>query len=824
MYQVQEAVVPRPENKHAPSSGAALQFEIKEQPFSFKVTRKENNEVLFDSSGFSLVYESQYIRLRTKLPDKPNLYGLGEHSDPLRFATQSYTRVLWNAESPAIPTNANLYGSHPIYFDHRGDKGTHGVFLLNANGMDVKIDRDDHGQFLEYNILGGVIDLYFLAGPSPVEVSKQYADTIGHPAMYAYWTLGFHQCKYGYWDVNMVAEVVANYSQAEIPLEVMWTDIDYMDRRRDFTLDPDRFPLSKMRELVATLQKRNQRYVLILDPAILIDKDYPTYQRGKELDVFLHNDQGGDFLGAQWAGVMAWPDWFHPQTTKWWSHEVGLAFSADSGVDVDGIWVDMNEASNFCQNITCDPYEETRRGDNPPKPGNAPRPNTGRPIPGFPDSFQPTRQNTNVRRELFQPNVQNTKARRADSQCTRQADFHQGKGTISRNVFEPKYKIKNHYPGLSDKTIYTNVSNCDGTQHYDTHSLYGHMMAMTTYDAMLARRPAVRPFVLTRSTFAGSGRKAAHWFGDNNSSWEHYRTSIRQMLAFVAMHQMPMVGTDVCGFLNNADDRMCARWTMLGAFQPFYRNHAVAGSTPQEFYVWNLTTLAAHKAIATRYRLLDYAYTALYYQTKDGTPWINPLFFLYPNDPNTYGLQDQWFYGDALLISPVIDDYSDTVTFYLPPGRFYDYWTHLPLDSEGKNMTLHDQKWHDIPVHIRGGTIIPERVNSAMTTTELRKEAFVAIIAPATDGTASGRLYLDDGESLEQKAISEIKFNWDGKKFSVSGTFDYKDEDGKGFELDRVILLGQDKESKKWKFDPEKHEIEVKGPGVLDDNWEITIL
>jgi alpha-glucosidase len=75
-------------------------------------------------------------------------------------------------------------------------------------------------QYLEYNTIGGILDLYFLGGNSPTEVSQQYADVVGHSQMYPYWAFGFHQCKYGYWDVNMVAEVVGNYSTAGIPLEV----------------------------------------------------------------------------------------------------------------------------------------------------------------------------------------------------------------------------------------------------------------------------------------------------------------------------------------------------------------------------------------------------------------------------------------------------------------------------------------------------------------------------------------------------------------------------------------------------------------------------
>lgn len=807
MYQVHEQAVPRPENKHASTSDSDLKFEINEKPFAFKVTRKSNNEVLFDSSVASLVYETQYIRLRTKLPDHPNIYGLGEHSDALRFRTEDFSKTLWNSEAAGLPTGKPLYGSHPIYFDHRGDKGTHGVFLLNANGMDVKMERDDQGNYLEYNIIGGVLDFYFLAGSSPTEVSQQYADTVGLPAMQAYWTLGFQQCKYGYWDVNMVAEVVGNYSKAEIPLEVMWTDIDYMNGRRDFTLDPERFPLSKMRELVQTLQKRNQRYILILDPPIAPDDNYDTYKRGKELDIFHHNDQGGYYLGAQWAGVMVWPDWLHPDTPKWWSDEIDLAFNPKTGVDVDGLWIDMNEASNFCKNVDCDVHLESK--DNPPKPHSPTRDNTGRRIEGFPESFQPK---------------ESKLTRRADSKCQRQADFNQAKGTISRNVLNPKYRINLIWPDLSSKTIYTNVTHCDGTQHYDTHSLHGHMMALATYDALLKRRPSARPFVVTRSTFAGSGRKAAHWFGDNASNWENYRMSIRQMIAFVSMHQMPMVGSDVCGFNGEADARMCARWTMLGAFQPFYRNHATAGKAPQEAYVWNETTVAAHKAIGTRYRLLDYAYTHMHQQAVDGTPWILPLFFLYPHDPNTWGLQDQWFYGPSLLISPVIDDYSDRVTFYIPEGRWYDYWTHAPMDSYGQNVTFTNQKWHDIPVHIRGGSIILERANSAMTTTQLRKESFVAIVAPDADGKATGKLYLDDGESIEQmpQGTSDIEFSWDGKRFAVKGTFGYNLE-GEGFKLTKLILLGQTKEGMTGSFDYKKKEIEIEGPGALSSEWSVEV-
>lgn len=129
---------------------------------------------------------------------------------------------MWNRDAYSIPAGTNLYGTHPTYVDHRGGNGTHGVVFVNSNGMDIKIN-DTGGQYLEYNTIGGVLDFYFLSGPSPVDVSQQIAGVVGLPANIPYAGLGFHQCRYGYRDVYEVAGVVYNYSRANIPLETMWS-------------------------------------------------------------------------------------------------------------------------------------------------------------------------------------------------------------------------------------------------------------------------------------------------------------------------------------------------------------------------------------------------------------------------------------------------------------------------------------------------------------------------------------------------------------------------------------------------------------------------
>lgn len=130
--------------------------------------------------------------------------------------------------------------------------------MHNSNGMKVNIDNTEAtGQYLEYNALGGIFDYYFLSGSNPKETSKQYAELIGHSALMPYWSFGYQQCRYGMVDIWEVAGVVANYSEANIPLEVMWTDIDYMDKRRTMSLDPYRFPKDKMKVGALTKTKCN---------------------------------------------------------------------------------------------------------------------------------------------------------------------------------------------------------------------------------------------------------------------------------------------------------------------------------------------------------------------------------------------------------------------------------------------------------------------------------------------------------------------------------------------------------------------------------------
>lgn len=190
------SVFPRPDARRSvPPQAAAIRFNYTTSPFSFSVYRASTREVLFSTAGNPLIFEPQYLRVKTNLPENPNIYGLGEHTNPFHLPTDNLTLTLWSRDAYGIATASNLYGNHPVYFEHR-TTGTHGVFLLNSNGMDIKLNNN----LLEYNIIGGVLDFYFLAGSErdPTQLARQYSEVAGLPAEVPYWSFGFHQCRFGY--------------------------------------------------------------------------------------------------------------------------------------------------------------------------------------------------------------------------------------------------------------------------------------------------------------------------------------------------------------------------------------------------------------------------------------------------------------------------------------------------------------------------------------------------------------------------------------------------------------------------------------------------
>ncbi|TKY69361.1 Alpha-xylosidase 1 [Spatholobus suberectus] len=679
-------------------SGSELLFSYTSDPFSFTVKRKSNGETLFDSSSgdsdpfSSLVFKDQYLEISTKLPKDASLYGLGENTQPhgiKLYPSDPYT--LYTTDISAINLNADLYGSHPVYMDLRnagGKASAHAVLLLNSNGMDVFYT----GTSLTYKIIGGVFDFYFFSGPSPLNVVDQYTTLIGRPAPMPYWAFGFHQCRWGYHNLSVVEDVVENYKKAQIPLDVIWNDDDHMDGKKDFTLNPVNYPRPKLLNFLDKIHSIGMKYVVIIDPGIAVNTSYGVYQRGIANDVFIKYD-GEPFLAQVWPGAVNFPDFLNPKTVSWWVDEIRRFHEL---VPVDGLWIDMNEASNFCSGKCKIPKGKCPTG-------------TG---PGW----------------ICCLDCKNITKTRWD---------------------DPPYKINASgiKAPIGFKTIATSAYHYNGVLEYDAHSLYGFSQSIATHKGLQGLQ-GKRPFILSRSTYVGSGKYAAHWTGDNQGTWENLRYSISTMLNF-GIFGVPMVGSDICGFYPQPTEELCNRWIEVGAFYPFSRDHANYYSPRQELYQWQSVAESARNALGIRYKLLPFLYTLNYEAHISGAPIARPLFFSFPTYTECYGLSTQFLLGSSLMISPVLEQGKTQVKALFPPGSWYSLldWTHTITSKDGIYVTL-DAPLHVVNVHLYQNTILPMQ-QGGMVSKDARMTPFTLIVtfpSGATEGEAKGNLYLDDDE------------------------------------------------------------------------------
>ncbi|XP_041063278.1 lysosomal alpha-glucosidase isoform X1 [Carcharodon carcharias] len=314
--------------------------EYSEDPFGIIVKRTSTGTVLLNTTVAPLFFADQFLQVSTWLPSA-YLYGLGEHRASFLQSVQWNTLTFWARDS--VPREfVNLYGVHPFYLSLEPDGMSHGVFLLNSNAMDVVLQP---APALTWRTIGGVLDFYIFMGPDPNSVIQQYLEVIGLPAMVPAWGLGFHLCRWGYGSSNATWEVVKEMRKAGMPQDAQWNDIDYMIDYRDFTFDPQRF--ASLSQMVADLHSHGQQYVMIVDPAISSVQpqgSYWPYDEGLKRGVFINNVSGSPLIGKVWPGLTAFPDFTNPNTHQWWFENLLRFYKA---VPFDGLWIDMNEPSNF---------------------------------------------------------------------------------------------------------------------------------------------------------------------------------------------------------------------------------------------------------------------------------------------------------------------------------------------------------------------------------------------------------------------------------------------------------------------------------------------
>lgn len=695
-WEVPQNVLPRA-TTHEPLKANQLSYEISytSSPFTFVVKRKVDGTILFEMSK-PFVFKDQYIELSTTISSSAKTFGIGESSRLEHALQPGSTYTLWAADIPAAAFYKNLYGSFPYYLQLASDGFAHGALLLNSNGMDVTLASSS----LTFKAIGGIIDLYIFSGPSPDAVTTQYTAVVGRPMMMPYWALGFHNCKYGYTSVSQVESVVKGYQSAGIPLETQWMDIDYMQDYRDFTWDSKNFPASEVKQFVDSLHSQGMHFVPIVDPGIMVYSGYDAYEEGVKEDLFIKDVSGGYYLGQVWPGPTYFPDFLHPKTQSYWTNQIKKFWTT---VNVDGIWIDMNEISNFCNDGT----------------GQVCKGKSGCPTGNI------------------------------DTQTTCCLDC----STVdSSNALDfPPYAIHNkqgngklaYHTVAMSSVAYGNVST------YNAHNLYGLTEQIATNAALITARGNKRPFLLSRSSFPSTGVHSAKWTGDNQATWQDLQSSIISVMDF-NLFGVPMIGADICGFLGDTNEELCARWISAGAFYPFARDHSALNTAPQELYLWPSVTAAAKNALGMRYQMLPYLYTLFYKANTLGTTVARALWYNYPSDHTAQSIYSQFMLGPSVLVSPCLQQGSTSVNAYFPKGLWYDFaGRKLAVDaSTGGVFKTLDTPLTATNVHVSGGSILPLQQADA-TIAASRTTPFTLLVALCDMGEAQGMLFYDDGEQVD---------------------------------------------------------------------------
>ncbi|KAF0037092.1 hypothetical protein F2P81_009966 [Scophthalmus maximus] len=360
-----------------------------------------------------------------------------------------------------------------------------------------------------------------------------------------------------------------------------------------------------------------------------------------------------------WPGLTAYPDFSDNVTHEWWYENLRRFHE---NVPFDGLWIDMNEPSNFLDGST--------------------------------------------------------------------------NGCPSNSLENPPYT-----PGILGGLLRANTLCATARQkqsiHYNMHSLYGLMEA----------KASARPFVISRSTFPSQGMYSGHWLGDNRSQWKDLYSSIAGILTFNLLG-IPLVGADVCGFSEEPQEELCVRWTQLGAFYPFTRNHNAIDMKPQDPTAFSsLARTAMKEALLLRYSLFPVLYTLFHHAHAHGHTVARPLMFEFPKDVRTYGIDKQFLWGKSLLVTPVLDPGVDYVHGYFPEGLWYDYYTGDALRSKGEEVQLH-APLDKINLHLREGSVLTTQAPN-LTLWVSSGQPLHLVSALTDDGSAGGDLFWDDGESVD---------------------------------------------------------------------------
>jgi alpha-glucosidase len=271
-----------------------------------------------------------------------------------------------------------------------------------------------------------------------------------------------------------------------------------------------------------------------------------------------------------------------------------------------------------------------------------------------------------------------------------------------------------------------------GGGHFEAHNVYGLLMARSGFEGLRRIQPERRPFLLSRSGWAGIQRYAWTWTGDISSGWPMLRQTIATVLG-LGLSGMPYSGPDIGGFKGALDDELYLRWFELAA-------------------------------------LLPLLYTLAWRASRSGHPLVRPLFWPSGEDPELLSVDDAFLLGDSLLVAPVLEQGERRRSVRLPAGRWYGYWDDEPFSGEAES----DAPLGRLPLFVRAGAVLP-RANG--------RSIELHLYAP-DDGPGRGELYSDAGDGFGDSRLDLFAMERNRDELALS----WRSEGSYPFPFERVAL------------------------------------
>ncbi|MDB4927472.1 glycoside hydrolase family 31 protein [Mucilaginibacter sp.] len=324
-------------------STSALKLVINKNPLRFNFYTADGNALSGDDARFGTTWQAERVINYRKLYADEKFIGLGEKAGDLNRRGCNY--VNWNTDAAMHTiTTDPLYKTFPFFIGlHSGL--TYGLFFDNTHKSYFDFGATTDEQMSWFGADGGDMNYYFFGAQSIRNILEDYTWLTGRMEMPPLWSLGYQQCRWSYMSANEVLAIARKFREKNIPADVIYCDIDYMDGFKIFTWNKETFPDPK--GMIAELKAINFRLVTIVDPGIKIDEEYAEYKEGVANNYFATYPNGELFTASVWPGRCHFPDFLNEEVREWW----GVSFKALTGPGVEGFWNDMNEPAAWGQNM-----------------------------------------------------------------------------------------------------------------------------------------------------------------------------------------------------------------------------------------------------------------------------------------------------------------------------------------------------------------------------------------------------------------------------------------------------------------------------------------